>query len=428
MRNRLGGKTRETIVSFCAGATGISLLVAAGWSEYSRPHWDQVLLAVVMGGFIILADRFPIHIRYAVKVSMTSVPLFLVAVLLPLPLALLSSGIAIFLTNTLAREERGLLPIDFILDPARWMITVFLGRFVAVLPVQSPLLQNFQLFTAALMMFFADVLTFSLFTSINIKEPFWGLFQDSVRKTYTVEIIQYLIGILGVLSFYQAFWAPLLLVLPTAIAYMMYKSDKEMRQSTSELLIHMADAVDLRDPITGSHSRRVAELAGKLVRYMQVMGTEAELIETAARLHDIGKIGIPDAVLNKPGEFTHTDRMLMEQHSTKGADLLSGYLDFSRGADIVRYHHERWDGQGYPNRKKGHEIPFGARLIAVADAFDAITTDRPYRHARSVTQALEILGEGSGTQWDPEIVDALNDIITGNNQAREYGSSAAITE
>jgi HD-GYP domain-containing protein (c-di-GMP phosphodiesterase class II) len=130
-------------------------------------------------------------------------------------------------------------------------------------------------------------------------------------------------------------------------------------------------------------------------------------------LHDIGKIGIPDSVLNKPSAFTPEDRAVMEQHSEKGADLLAGYIDFARGAQIVLSHHERWDGAGYPNRRKGHEIPFGARVIAVADSFDAMTTDRPYRKARTVMQALQILRDGSGSQWDPEIVTALIAILEG---------------
>jgi putative nucleotidyltransferase with HDIG domain len=206
---------------------------------------------------------------------------------------------------------------------------------------------------------------------------------------------------------------------PTAIAYIAFKNVKEMGQNTREMLIHMADAVDLRDPYTGGHSRRVAELASRIVQHMQILGIEAELIETAARLHDIGKIGIPDAVLNKPAEFTPQDRAIMEQHSEKGADLLSGYVDFARGADIVLSHHERWDGGGYPHHKKGHEIPFGARVIAVADSFDAMTTDRPYRRARTVVQAAQILREGSGSQWDPEVVTALLEILEGVAQTSQ---------
>lgn len=101
----------------------------------------------------------------------------------------------------------------------------------------------------------------------------------------------------------------------------------------------------------------------------------------------------------------------MQTHSQKGAELISKYKDFSRGALMIMHHHERWDGQGYPAGLKEHEIPFGARVIAVADSFDAMTSDRPYRKALSVNQAVETLLEGRGSQWDPTIVDAFVEMI-----------------
>lgn len=413
MKSILGGTRRENIVALAVGAAGL-LFIASAWVFQPAPlDGASILLTVVLAGFIVLGDHFPIHIRYSIKVSMTSVPLFLLAVLAPRPLALLAVALATLLMDYLAREERGLLPIDYLMDPGRWVIIVWLGSRVMDMPVPAAGLEGFQLFAAALVMFAADILTFSMFTSLNIQEPVLELARDSFRQVYAVESIQYMIGILGALAYYQAFWAVLLLGVPTAIAYIAFKNVKEMRQSTREMLIHMADAVDLRDPYTGGHSRRVAELSSRIVQHMQISGVEADLIETAARLHDIGKIGIPDSVLNKPSAFTPEDRAVMEQHSEKGADLLAGYIDFARGAQIVLSHHERWDGAGYPNRRKGHEIPFGARVIAVADSFDAMTTDRPYRKARTVMQALQILRDGSGSQWDPEIVTALIAILEG---------------
>ncbi len=427
MKNILGGTRRENIVALAVGAAGL-LFIARAWLFNAAPlDGFSILLAIVLAGFVVLGDHFPIHIRYSIKVSMTSVPLFLLAVLVPRPLALLAVALATLVMDYLAREERGLLPIDYLMDPGRWVIIVFLGSSMMDLPIRIPGLASFHLFAAALAMFAADILTFSLFTSLNIQEPVLDLVRDSFRQVYAVESIQYLIGILGALAYYQAFWAVLLLGVPTVIAYIAFKNVKEMRQSTREMLIHMADAVDLRDPYTGGHSRRVAELSSRIVLHMQISGVEADLIETAARLHDIGKIGIPDSVLNKPSAFTPEDRAIMEQHSEKGADLLAGYSDFARGAQIVLSHHERWDGEGYPNHRKGHEIPFGARVIAVADAFDAMTTDRPYRKARTVVQALQILRDGSGSQWDPEVVSVLVEILEGavETSRASYIESAA---
>jgi HD-GYP domain-containing protein (c-di-GMP phosphodiesterase class II) len=137
---------------------------------------------------------------------------------------------------------------------------------------------------------------------------------------------------------------------------------------------------------------------------MSISGPEAALIETAARLHDIGKIGIPDHILLKIGKLSPEEMSVMQTHSQKGAELIAKYKDFSRGAVMILHHHERWDGHGYPAGLRAYEIPFGARLIAVADSFDAMTSDRPYRRALSTAQALRVLQEGCGSQWDPEIV------------------------
>jgi len=140
---------------------------------------------------------------------------------------------------------------------------------------------------------------------------------------------------------------------------------------------------------------------------MQVIGPEVDLIRAPARVHDIGKIGIPDQILNKPGRLTPEEKRIMDSHPARGAELLARYTDFARGMDIVRHHHESWDGQGYPDGLKGLDIPFGARVIAVADSFDAMTSDRPYRAGMQIAKAAQILCEGRGRQWEPLIVDAF---------------------
>jgi putative nucleotidyltransferase with HDIG domain len=228
-----------------------------------------------------------------------------------------------------------------------------------------------------------------------------------VRESGLAEGAEYLVGLLGALAALQQLWAVFLLFLPTALVYLAFKSSKEMREGTREMLESMADTVDLRDPYTGGHSRRVADLCGKILRELPRSGPEVDLILLAARVHDIGKIGVPDYVLNKAGPLTPEESMLMKAHPERGADLLMRYPAFSRGVDIVRHHHERWDGEGYPHRLQGTDIPFGARVISVADSFDAMVTDRPYRRAMSLDRAAAILREGRGKQWDPVIVDAM---------------------
>src|SRR5436305_828151 len=198
-----------------------------------------------------------------------------------------------------------------------------------------------------------------------------------------------------------------LFIIPTAVVSSTTRFVKEMREQTRAIVEAMADAVDLRDPYTGGHSRRVTGLTEQLLYALEKEGPEVRLVVAAARVHDIGKIAIPDAVLMKPGAFTEEERRIMEAHPVKGAELLRKYPDFARGADIVRHHHEAWDGSGYPDGLRGAEIPFGARVIAVADSYDAMTSDRPYRPGMSPQRAAAILREGRNRQWDPLVVNAF---------------------
>jgi HD-GYP domain-containing protein (c-di-GMP phosphodiesterase class II) len=124
-------------------------------------------------------------------------------------------------------------------------------------------------------------------------------------------------------------------------------------------------------------------------------------------------------ILQKPGRLTPDEIAIMQTHSEKGAELLSKYKNFSRGISMIRHHHERWDGNGYPAGLKGYAIPFGARVIAVADGYDAMTSDRPYRNALSARQAIQILLEGRGKQWDASVVNAFVDMMSEKLDAKQ---------
>lgn len=163
----------------------------------------------------------------------------------------------------------------------------------------------------------------------------------------------------------------------------------------------------LWNPYLDSHAHRVGHLCRGIAATLRLNGLEAGLIVTAARLHDIGKIGLPPALLSKEGPLTAAERRLIETHPERGALFLQRYGGFAEGASIIRHHHERWDGMGYPDGLMGEEIPLGARIIAVADSYDAMTTDRPYRRALSRSRAAAILASARGRQWDPAVVDAF---------------------
>ncbi len=162
------------------------------------------------------------------------------------------------------------------------------------------------------------------------------------------------------------------------------------------------------DRYTLLHGWRVADLCAGIVRNLEIEGSEATLIPAVAHIHDIGKMWIPRHVLAKRTALSQEEWALIKTHPDRGARLLRHYSDFIRcGEDVVRHHHERWDGAGYPAGLRGTRIPMGARIIAVADSFDAMTHDRPYRRAMPVEQAVRTLQAGRGRQWDPLVVDAF---------------------
>jgi HD-GYP domain-containing protein (c-di-GMP phosphodiesterase class II) len=406
---------REKIVAgFLAVAGIIAFTRSLRGMELGMLGSGDLCLAVVLAGSIVLADQYPIHLLRGTKVSLINLPIFLSTVLLPAPAAISVAGVGLLVATTLNREERGLLPRDIAATVGQWMCTVFVGYQIVhlTLPGFHGQASRFSLLLLCTFAFLSiDFVVFSLSQSFVFREAFFPTLKSVIREGMYVEIIQYLIAILGTLAADEDIWSLGLLLIPLTLTYLAFKSMKEMRNETIRILEDMADTVDMRDIYTGGHSNRVADLVQQTLIELKVGGPEATLIEMSAKLHDIGKICIPDAILMKPGKLSAEEMAIMQTHSQKGAELISKYKDFSRGASIILHHHERWDGTGYPAGLKGYEIPFGARVLAVVDSFDAMTSDRPYRKALSVHRAIQTLLEGRGTQWEPAIVNAFVDMI-----------------
>jgi len=182
---------------------------------------------------------------------------------------------------------------------------------------------------------------------------------------------------------------------------------EEITNAYDNTLAGWARALELRDEITEGHTRRVTELTIKLARAMHIPEHDIVHIRRGALLHDIGKMGIPDSILHKPGAFTAQERFIMEQHTQYAYQMLSPISFLQPALDIPRCHHEHWDGNGYPRKLKGEEIPLSARIFTVVDVWDALTSDRPYRLAWTFEKTLQYIRERAGTQFDPDVVDAF---------------------
>lgn len=187
----------------------------------------------------------------------------------------------------------------------------------------------------------------------------------------------------------------------------------ELEEARVEVVERLARAAEFRDDDTGQHLRRVGELAHALGRRVGLPGSEVGILRRAAPLHDVGKIGIPDAILRKPGPLLPAEEEVMRTHPLLGARILEGGASalVQAAEAIALSHHERWDGRGYPWRLAGEEIPLSARIVSLVDFYDALTHDRPYRRAWEPRRVVELIRGESGTRFQPELATAFVELI-----------------
>jgi len=184
-----------------------------------------------------------------------------------------------------------------------------------------------------------------------------------------------------------------------------------LKTAYEETISAFAGALEAKDFGTGAHSKRVVRYARELTKELEPSLLGDPSLEDGFLLHDVGKIGIPDSILQKPGRLTRDERSVMRTHTLLGAQLLAEVpLLQGEGLGVIRSHHERWDGSGYPDQLSGDEIPLGGRIFAVADALDAMTSDRPYREAFRWDTAVAEIFVQSGRQFDPGVVDAFRGV------------------
>ncbi|MGB9678485.1 MAG: HD-GYP domain-containing protein [Thermoanaerobacteraceae bacterium] len=185
----------------------------------------------------------------------------------------------------------------------------------------------------------------------------------------------------------------------------------EIHNNLKEMEDSLITALEAKDIYTQGHSKRVFKLVSNIVDKMELNENEAEKIKTAAKLHDIGKIGINDNILNKPTKLTEEEFAVIMDHPVMGYEIINKIKAMGDIAKIIRHHHERYDGNGYPDGLKGENIPLGSRIIAIADSCDAMTSKRAYRNSFTMAQAIEELRKNAGKQFDPELVEVFASVI-----------------
>jgi putative nucleotidyltransferase with HDIG domain len=361
----------------------------------------------------LLASAFPVRMPRGTLVSVSTAPIVAAAVLGG-PIA---AGWVALIGTTEVRELKGRVPwYGSLFNHAGILVPSLVGSFAldAIRNVSSdPALTFAATIVGATLCISLNVLITAIGVSLRDGVDFRLVLIGDARG-YTLSLFA-----LAPLAWLMAqtyhllpggtrVWATLLFALPLYTTRDAQRRYVEMREMFTQTIGALAEAVDKRDPTTSMHSRRVMEIASDIGGVMRCNDAEMEALEWGGLLHDVGKIGVPDHVLLKADRLTKDERTIMNSHPVLGAQIISPVNKLAPELPIIRHHHEWYNGSGYPDRLIGEEIPRLARILHVADAFEAMTAKRPYRMTPlSAEQALAELRKFAGIQFDPEVVDAF---------------------
>jgi HD-GYP domain-containing protein (c-di-GMP phosphodiesterase class II) len=394
---------------------GVAIAIAA--FVPSQREVDPWLVATLVLAYALVSQvRFEFGEAFNSPVELVLVAMW---VLLPLPLIplLVAAAHALAIVPELTRGnwhgDRWITPVG-----ESWF-TVGPVLVLAALAPGTPSLGDAEVYLLA----FAAQLAGDLGWGLLRDRPLLGLTANEVLRT-TAGTAQ-VDAILAPISFVIAVSAvedPAVLAAMFPLVWLLqffsrdrtarYTASLELNRAYRGTVMLLADVIEFDDNYTGSHSRSVVDLVRAVAEEMGIDSDERQELEFAALLHDVGKIGIPKEILNKPSALSESEFEIMKTHTIEGQfmlDRIGGLL--GRVGEIVRSCHERWDGNGYPDGLKGEEIPLPARIVFACDAFSAMTTDRPYRQAMSWEEALNELQDNAGTQFDPEVISALTKVL-----------------
>jgi HD-GYP domain-containing protein (c-di-GMP phosphodiesterase class II) len=411
-------------------------LVAVGWSllgpESDRSaRWLSITVITILAG---LAERFSIHLTHKTYISVASAVYVAMLLTMPLPLC----GVAALIAVASAQAHRFLSrPTLGIAEPlfntgqtaiyvtgAAACLSLIQGWSASAvrigdIPVDQVLVASFAM----------HLLNSGLVAGASARHLNVGTLR-LLRRNILLDIGPYLgMALIGVCAAQLDLASPLFvpaLALPAVLVHRAVSHSVRLRANVREAMATLVEVVELRDPYTAGHSRRVASMARAIALELGLTIEEADAIEDAGKVHDLGKVAIDPAVLLKPGKLTDAEWTEMKRHPVYGVEVLGRFESYRAGLPLVRGHHESWNGSGYPDGLRGTAIPPGARILAVADTWDALTSDRPYRPGMARERAIAILREGAGVQWDPAIVEALMQVLSRESPAAAEESAPVL--
>ncbi len=385
--------------------------IAIEFDQVPGASTPEILAGILFWTVVaFVASAAPVKLSDGVQVAVSTAPLMAAAVLGG-PTA--AAWVAVFGSTDLREIKGRVVWYGTLANHAAIALPVIAGAIaIALLPGSGvPLLELTATLIGTLVFFLINLVLVSLIvvfrTGRSIREFLTRAETSNIwANLFTLAPLGWLMATM------YAFegggpWTVLLFGVPLLTTRVAYQRFVEMREMFTQTIGALAEAVDKRDPFTSKHSQRVRTISVDIGRQMRVSAGELEALEWGGLLHDVGKIGVPDSILLKQGKLTREERITMNAHPVLGAQIIGPVDRLAPELPVIRHHHEWYNGSGYPDRLMGDEIPKLARILHVADAFEAMTADRPYRKALSVDQALAELRKFAGVQFDPEIVDAF---------------------
>jgi putative nucleotidyltransferase with HDIG domain len=395
----------------------LGLSIWMGWQLYAWGTFAEVNIGIV-AAFVILtlaAEALPVRLPRGTGTVSVGFALIYASVLL------FGAGVGFVMgaLGTIDRNELGKIPLTSVLFN-RAQLALAAGSSGLVFTALGGEPGHFgsasviiPMFLGGGTYFLVNIILVSLFVAMKKEQSPWQIWIMNLQwvtphylalmpLAFLIAVSYRTLGMFGLVAFF----------LPLLVARYSFQRFMDMRETFLDTITSLAKALEAKDPHTKGHADRVSKVAVELARQLDWSEQDVELIEYVGLLHDIGKIGIEDSVLKKPGKFTEDEYVQMKEHARIGARILDGIKLLGKGAQWVEHHHEWYNGRGYPDGLKGEEIPLGARILAVADAFDAMISDRPYKQSCTIEEAREELRRFAGTQFDPEVVEAFLEIST----------------
>ena len=409
---------KAKVLIFVLTALFISLFVYTSFRFKFILSKNEILLAIILSISILVSDRFPVIIPIGTEVSELSVSTALIFVMaflfnpfVTMTIILINNALTeIILKRTWYKALFNIANICL----SNGIVSLFFWKYYnGLLPFTS--LYNLSIIIfGAFLHFFLESIFLYLLLSFVVNRPLLSFYIENIRFILVEVLTLYPLGII-LMYFFK--YNPIMnaFLLPSLIAvYYALERRYVIIQETKNALFAIAEVVDKKIPDTIDHTKRVAIITEAICNELQLPLSQTNEIVLAAMLHDIGKIVVPDFILRKPNP-TEEEMEVLRLHAIEGEKIVERLSLFRNGAVLIRHHHERWDGTGYPDHLKGEEIPLGSRIIAIADSFDAMTTQRYYRdRVKSFEEGLQELKDCAGTQFDPNLVDIAIKVISEN--------------